>query len=85
MACVSVIPIPKGDAKGSGPAWWETNGWVIVRCPNGHTCAIMHPLRRKLNHDILADGTVSPSLVCPGTGKNDCTWHVFVRLEGWLP
>ena len=33
-----------------------------------------------LDHTIADDGKVSPSVVCPHEG---CTWHVFVRLEGW--
>jgi hypothetical protein len=32
------------------------------------------------NHTIASDGTVSPSVVCTHPG---CTWHVFVRLDGW--
>lgn len=31
-------------------------------------------------HTISADGTVSPSLVCPHEG---CDWHVWVRLMVW--
>jgi hypothetical protein len=33
-----------------------------------------------IDHDIAADGTVTPSLMCPYDG---CGWHVFARLEGW--
>lgn len=33
-------------------------------------------------HEIAADGTVTPSVVCPYVG---CGWHVFIRLEGWNP
>ncbi len=32
------------------------------------------------SHAIAGDGTVTPSVVCPYAG---CSWHVFVRLEGW--
>ena len=32
------------------------------------------------DHTIDAAGNVSPSVVCPYQG---CTWHVFVKLEGW--
>lgn len=31
------------------------------------------------DHTIGPDGTVRPSLVCPG----ECGWHVFARLVGW--
>lgn len=42
-------------------------------CPNGHTASLA-------DHEIAADGTVSPSLVCP---HERCDFHDFVRLEGW--
>lgn len=42
-------------------------------CVNGHTCTLTE-------HEIADDGTVTPSLVCPYEG---CTWHEFVKLEGW--
>lgn len=35
-----------------------------------------------LDHEIAADGAVSPSLVCPGKG---CTFHEYGKLEGWEP
>jgi hypothetical protein len=31
-------------------------------------------------HTVADDGTVSPSLVCPFA---PCTFHEFVKLEGW--
>lgn len=33
-------------------------------------------------HDIAADGTVHPSIVCPFP---PCTWHVWGRLLEWTP
>ncbi len=82
--CVVVIPRIASSGAAKGLAWWDANGWVLVRCPNGHVHTLMHPgPHRKLSHDVAADGTIAPSLVCPGTGKNDCDWHVFARLEGW--
>lgn len=57
-----------------GPWWALTGETVTVCCPAGHTGL--------LDHDVAADGTVTPSLVCPGDG---CTWHVNARLEGWKP
>jgi hypothetical protein len=33
-------------------------------------------------HEIAADGTVTPSVVCTESG---CDFHDFVRLEGWAP
>ena len=44
-----------------------------VACGNGHTAGLSA-------HVIAADGTVSPSLVCPVAG---CGWHEVVRLTGW--
>ena len=35
-----------------------------------------------LNHDVAADGTVTPSLVCP---HSVCGFHEYVRLVGWTP
>jgi hypothetical protein len=34
------------------------------------------------DHEIAADGAVTPSLVCP---HEPCTFHEFVKLEGWVP
>lgn len=50
---------------------------AVVSCPK---CVGGLSLRK--NHRILADGTVTPSLVCTHEG---CTFHEFVRLEGWTP
>ena len=50
-------------------------GWCIVMCP---TCHRLLTLGK--NHRVAADGSVSPSLVCPHT---PCAFHAFVRLEGW--
>ena len=48
-----------------GPPW--------VRCPE---CGVRGALT---DHSIAADGSISPSLVCPA----GCGWHVFARLLGW--
>lgn len=57
--------------------WWpgtsDGKRTAIVACVNGHAMSIS-------SHAIAADGTVSPSLVCPIDG---CGWHVFARLDGW--
>ena len=45
---------------------------VVTRCSNGHI--------GQLDHEIAADGTVSPSVVCQRGG---CSYHEFIRLEGW--
>lgn len=46
-----------------------------VTCSNGHTATLT-------DHEIAADGTVTPSLVCPYDG---CDFHEMVVLEGWEP
>ena len=35
-----------------------------------------------LDHEIAADGTVTPSVVCP---SGACDWHQMVRLKEWEP
>lgn len=46
---------------------------VIIKCP---TC----DLRLGLTHEISADGTVSPSVVCTHDG---CDFHEFVKLANY--
>lgn len=54
-----------------GPVHHDTAG---LQCP---TCGRLFCLA---NHAIAADGSVSPSVVCPHPG---CSFHEFVRLLGW--
>lgn len=58
--------------EGQGPGWWLWDDLVMVRCDKGHDC--------HLGHDIAADGSVSPSMVC---GVKGCAWHEFGRLLDW--
>jgi len=51
--------------------------WALLSCVNGHECCLSSDL-----HQVAADGTVTPSAVCPVTG---CGWHEFIRLLGWTP
>jgi hypothetical protein len=44
---------------------------VFVTCPG---CGI----EGRLDHDVAADGKVSPSLDCPS-----CEFHAFVVLADW--
>lgn len=54
------------------PCTWDTT------CGYGHTARLNGRV-----HTVQADGTVTPSYVCPSTG---CTYHVYPwRLEGWNP
>ncbi len=49
---------------------------AIIACPE---CGFESSIR---THEVAADGTISPSLVCPASG---CSWHVWGRLDGWEP
>gem|GEM_PF-5928197 len=49
---------------------------ALVSCPEcGQTCSLSQ-------HKIEKNGEVRPSVVCPVEG---CTFHAWVRLEGWKP
>ena len=68
-----MIVIPRQrSGSADGPWWWPFGRSAVVACPTGHTAM--------LDHGIAADGTVTPSLVCPA---ELCDWHVMARLEGW--
>lgn len=88
MSLVVLTHDPTGDANGS---WWRASGYVFIRCALCDTSAILRdaptdPPRADgtRGHDIAADGTVTPSIVCPGH-RQGCTWHVWGRLDGWTP
>jgi len=53
--------------------WALTGGAVSITCPS---CGRIG----QLDHTVKADGTVSPSLVCPHL----CGFHRQGRLEGWV-
>lgn len=46
-----------------------------IGCPN---CGC----HARLDHEIAADGTITPSIVCP---FKDCDFHNWGVLEGWKP
>jgi hypothetical protein len=48
-------------------------------CP---LCGFRAGLGHGSNHEIASDGSVSPSVVCDGEG---CTFHEYIKLEGWQP
>lgn len=50
---------------------------ALCTCSNRHTTRLT-----SFVHRVAADGSVSPSYVCPVKG---CTFHVFVRLLDWDP
>ena len=62
------------------PSWPDPGRSIIATmvCPG---CGKEWSIGTK-NHTIAADGVVSPSWVCPGTG---CGFHEFIHLVGWTP
>lgn len=80
--------IQKGTLSETG----KGTGWVVLYAPKGDQgeprksatihcpkCACEGSLR---NHEIAADGTVTPSCVCP---YSPCDFHEMVKLVGWDP
>lgn len=55
--------------------WLVSSAVAVVACPR---CGGSMQLRA---HLIAADGSVSPSVVCP----YGCGWHEVIVLEGWRP
>jgi hypothetical protein len=51
---------------------------AAVVCPQGHAFSIGGQQPFGSVHRIAADGSISPSVVCPS-----CGWHVFAKLVGW--
>lgn len=67
-------------------AQWPANKSGLLAeccCPNGHggTLRSADFAGRPGNHRVAADGTVTPSYVCPGDG---CSFHEWVKLEDWV-
>jgi hypothetical protein len=58
------------------PGTWhntKTYGNVFFTCPKCGRTGI-------LDHEILPNGDVNPSVVCPTEG---CDFHEYVNLAGW--
>lgn len=55
------------------PAWGidKGDGAIFVRCGGCRKCI-------DLPHEIAADGTVSPSVIC------ECGWHVHLQLQDYF-
>jgi hypothetical protein len=72
-----VITVPKSDQY--DPGTWkllslpEGKKSATFTCPNRHTGSLE-------DHEILADGSVHPSVLCTFDG---CGFHEFIKLEGW--
>lgn len=67
--------------------WPQAGEWKGLRLGGGRRsasvgCPECGQLAHLDDHIISKDGTVTPSLVCPYEG---CSFHAFVRLEGWVP
>ena len=60
--------------------WWngalhaDGRRAILVTCSQGHRCCIGHV------HYVAADGTVTPSFICP-----TCSEHTMLRLLDWAP
>lgn len=52
---------------------------AVVVCAQGHACTLRARAHGG-NHDVMPDGAVVPSIVCPVRG---CTDHVIGMLEDW--
>jgi len=70
-----------------GTERWQPGTWWPVRLEGGRqsafvTCPLCRLGAALEDHEIDADGAVSPSLVCPREG---CSWHVWVKLKDWKP
>lgn len=93
MNALVVLPrSPAANASGSPVgSWWvgyplgsddnadTSKPYVSIRCPTcGQSATLRHP---NGGHTIAADGTVTPSVVCP---YPPCTWHEWVRLGDWV-
>ena len=59
--------------------------WKIITLDGEHTvvfiCSECKTSGYLTEHEISADGTVTPSVVC-NSGKN-CSFHEFIKLENW--
>ena len=72
-----MIEVPRVDQATLSLSWtaWKTGTKVhaLLRCPKGHLATLD-------DHEIAADGTVSPSVVCPMEG---CGFHETLKLLDW--
>lgn len=68
--------------------------WKPLGTPTGKSASVSCPQCGEIStldgHDIAADGTVTPSAVCPYTGSLaaqfhcvPCTFHDHIKLAGW--
>lgn len=78
-----MIDLPRGDSSWQRGTWRPWRDWDFTLQQQIKTAAVAcGGCGRAMSvrkHTISADGSLSPSLVCP----HGCGWHVFVRLVGW--
>lgn len=62
--------------------WTVYGGWreQPKRVVPAVTCPLCNRLFALANHQVAADGSVTPSVVCTREG---CSWHVMVTLVGY--
>lgn len=78
-----VLQKSEGYTDQPGRWWRQDDGKVFVTCqhPHAYPCNIVGHGRPLGDWQIDAHGNVTPSIWI----KGDCNWHVFARLEGWVP
>jgi hypothetical protein len=95
MNGVAVIHRAREGARSASTArlgtWWvnrdRTGAYpcVSIKCPSCEcACSIQVD---EHGHTIHADGTVTPSVVCPRKRADGtpCGWHEHIRLDDWKP
>ena len=73
----------ESGANAAAPAWWRVGPiHVLLRCPHGHVATLR---TEHDGHTIHADGSVHPSVVCPGNKAigEPCTFHETIVLADW--
>lgn len=64
---------------------YKPGTWKGLKTPEARSASFSCPTCGKLgtlsDHQIAADGTVTPSVVC----SYDCGFHEWIMLEGWTP
>jgi hypothetical protein len=69
------IPYDRTYLKGTWKDKWTSRGRFVFM-----TCPICGTLGSLSDHIVAKDGTVSPSVECPG----GCGFHDYIKLEGWI-
>lgn len=72
-----LVSFSKAAAFPPGPGEWFRcpDGALVIGCPQ---CKVLSPIKAP-PHEVLDDGRVAPSVVCP---SDHCNFHEMVKLEG---